>query len=268
MIPTELFHYTSKNIAIEKILLNQQIKIGLIKYVNDPRESKDWALIPKYTGIPKSPSIEKRLLINQEFTKIKQEEWKTVCFTVSDPEYKRHPKSKVDEGLLYGACKPRMWASYAENHKGICLKFNGLKFDEQIRNEDNVVDKGRKIYRGKVKYTDYGDTVESTSIDYTELLRIGITKGLRNHLIKYHKQFFLTKARDWNTESEFRWLVYSENKEAELLPIKGIIEEVIVGFDFPKVYYPTLFELCGPLDIRVREIRWKNGFPIISDYRR
>lgn len=74
------------------------------------------------------------------------------------------------------------------------------------------------------------------------------------------------KSRDWKTESEFRWLVYSERKEAELLPIKGIIEEVIVGFDFPRVYYPTLFELCGLLDIRIREIEWRNGYPFVSDY--
>ena len=258
MIPVELFHYTSANIAIEKILFDQQIKIGLMKYVNDPRESKNWALLPKYTGIPTGSSLEKQRIINQEFTKIKQEEWKVVCFTVNDPGYKRHPESTIDEGFLYGACKPRMWANYAGNHKGICLKFNGPKFDAQIRNVINGADKTRRIFCDKVEYGNFGDTLDSSSIDYTELSKIGITEGLRNHLIKYYKQFFLSKARDWETEAEFRWLVYSESKEDELLPIKGIVEEAIVGYDFPRVYYPTLFALCNILDIRVREIKWTN----------
>jgi len=99
MIPTELFHYTTTSTAIEKILSSQQIKIGLMKGLNDPRESKDWALLPKFTGIPaNSLPIEERL-VNQEFTKIKQEEWKVVCFSIHAPKYKRHPNSNIEEGL-------------------------------------------------------------------------------------------------------------------------------------------------------------------------
>lgn len=266
MIPTELFHYTSASSAIEKILLNQQIKIGLMKCVNDPRESKDWALLPKFTGFPTSSLPINENLVNQEFTKIKQEEWKAVCFTTHAPGYKRHPKSNIDEGFLHGACRPRMWASYAENHKGVCLKFNGTKFDRQVKIKTEGAGKNRRVFCGKVKYVDYGDTLDSVSIDYTELSKIDITQGIRNHLIKHRKKFFLLKSRDWKTEFEFRWLVHSESREAELLPIKGIIEEVIVGFDFPRVYYPTLFELCSRLEVHIREMIWKNGVPFISDY--
>jgi len=188
-----------------------------------------------------------------------------VCFTISDPRYKRHPKSSIDEGFLYGACRPRMWANYAENHKGVCLKFNGVKFDTQIRSRAERTDKGRKVFCGKVRYTDYGDTADSVSIDYIELSKIGFINRFRNHLIKHRKQFFLSKSRDWKTEAEFRWLVHSESKKPELLSIKGIIEEVIIGADFPQKYFPTLFDLCRLLDIRVRRIRWRNGFPYVVD---
>lgn len=132
-----------------------------MKCVNDPRKSKEWALLPTFTGIPTGSSFAQQLSINQEFTKIKQEEWKAVCFTANAPKYKRHPKSNVDHGFLYGACRPRMWASYAENHKGVCLKFNGKKFDRQIKIGFEGADKNRKVFRGKVKYVDYGDTLNS-----------------------------------------------------------------------------------------------------------
>jgi hypothetical protein len=264
MIPIEVFHYTSADAAIKKILLNQQISVGLMKYVNDPRESRDWALLPKFTGIPTAWSPVSELLVNQEFTRIKQEEWKAICFTVSDSRYKRHPKSKVDEGFMYGACKPRMWASYAQNHAGVCLKFNGIELDTQLRNHLKGADKKRKVYCGKVRYIDYGDTSDSVSIDYIELSKIGIPNGFRNHLIKHRKQFFLSKARDWKTEAEFRWLVHSESREPELLAIKGIIEEVIIGAGFPQEYLPTLLELCRLLDVRVRGITWKNGYQYVG----
>lgn len=235
-----------------------------MKYLNDPRESKDWALLPALMGVPSSSLPMEENLVNREFTRIKQEEWKVVCFTTHAPGYKRHPVPSIVEGFLHGACRPRMWASYADNHKGLCLKFNGIKFDEQIRIKAKESSKKRRVFRGKVKYSDYGDTLDSISINYTELSRIDFSQGLRNHLIRHYRKFFLLKPRDWKTESEFRWLVHSESKEPEFLPIKGIIEEVIVGYDFPKVYYPTLFELCNSLEISVREMIWRNGMPFVS----
>jgi len=251
---------------MEKILSSQQIKIGLMKYLNDPRESKDWALLPKFTGIPTNSLPLEERLVNQEFIHIKQEEWKVVCFSTHAPKYKRHPNSSIDEGFLHGACRPRMWASYGENHKGVCLKFNGKKFDRQIRIKPERTEKDRRVFHGKVKYIDYGDTLDSISIDYTELSKIDMTQGLRNHLIKHHKEFFLLKPTDWKTEFEYRWLVHSKDRAAEFLPIKGIVEEVIVGFEFPRVYFPSLFELCDQLDIPVRGMIWKNGMPFVSTY--
>ena len=159
-----------------------------------------------------------------------------------------------------------MWASYGENHKGVCLKFNGKKFDKLIRSKVEGIEKDRRVFRGKVNYIDYGDTLDSISIDYVELSKTEIAQKLRNHLIEHHKKFFLLKSTDWKTEFEFRWLIHSHNREAEFLPIKGIIEEVIVGFEFPKVYFPSLFELCGQLEIPVRGMIWKNGMPFISNY--
>lgn len=261
MIPKELFHYTSSKTALKKILLNQEIKIGQVKYTNDPRESKDWSLLPKFTATAISSSSINEFLVNQGFTKIKQEEWKVICFGIHAPKYRSHPMSNVEEGFLHGACRPRMWATYAENHKGVCLRFNGKEFNKQIKKDG--VEKGRKVFHGKVKYIDYGDALDSVSIDYTELSRIGITQGLQNHLIKYHKEFFLLKSTDWKTEYEYRWLVHSRNRIPELLPISGLIEDVIVGVDFQEDNLPKLYELCDKLEIPVKKISWRNGYPSI-----
>jgi hypothetical protein len=41
MIPKEVFHYTTTKIALEKILFEKQLRIGQLKYTNDPKESKE-----------------------------------------------------------------------------------------------------------------------------------------------------------------------------------------------------------------------------------
>lgn len=158
-----------------------------------------------------------------------------------------------------------MWATYGENHQGVCLKFNGKEFDKRIKIKQKGMEKDRRVFHGKVKYMDYGDTMDSISIDYVELSKIGITQGLRDHLIKYRKEFFLLKSTDWKTEYEFRWLVHSKKQDFELLPIKGVIDGVIVGVDFPEVYLPSLYKLCDKLEIPVRKMIWKNGMPFISN---
>lgn len=265
MIPNKLFHYTSASTALEKILFTQKIKIGQIKFTNDPRETKNWALHPTLSEIPSTSLPLSQSFINKELTRIKQEEWKVVCFSTHSPKYRQHPKSNIEEGFLHGACRPRMWATYAENHTGICLKFNGKELGVKIKSDSAGAGKGRKVFHGKVKYVNYGDSVDSLSINYTELSKGDITQGIREHLFRHYKKFFLMKSTDWKTEHEYRWLVHSKNLGDEFLPIKGVIEEVIIGADFPQAYLPSLFELCDQLEIPARGITWVCGVPSISD---
>lgn len=41
-IPTEVCHYTSREIAVEHILESKRIRLGRLGLTNDPRESKRW----------------------------------------------------------------------------------------------------------------------------------------------------------------------------------------------------------------------------------
>jgi hypothetical protein len=72
---------------------------------------------------------------------------------------------------------------------------------------------------------------------------------------------FLIKNPDWATETEYRYLVHSENSEFEDITIDGAIKEVLVGIDFPKIYEPSLIIYCKELGIQPRKIKWTNGVP-------
>ena len=86
MIPKEIFHYTKKDIALEKILYDKKIKIREFASTNDPRESKEWAL----RSLTKEQS--KRyddiyLDMVNETNKIISSEWKVFCASQHHPEY-------------------------------------------------------------------------------------------------------------------------------------------------------------------------------------
>jgi hypothetical protein len=78
---------------------------------------------------------------------------------------------------------------------------------------------------------------------------------------RYHRTFFFTKSKDWSQEFEYRWVVSGENDESEFVPIDNAIAGVVVGVDFPKVYFPSLIPLCGELKIPAARITWDNGVP-------
>ena len=40
MIPEDVCHYTRADVALEKILLEERLKIGQLRYTNDPKESR------------------------------------------------------------------------------------------------------------------------------------------------------------------------------------------------------------------------------------
>jgi len=90
------------------------------------------------------------------------------------------------------------------------------------------------------------------------------TRDLRTHIVKKYERLFLLKANDWETEYEFRWLVYSEKNSAEYVSSDGLIEEVLVGADFPKADEPSLVKMCQELKVPAGRMVWVNGVPYLE----
>jgi hypothetical protein len=231
MIPKEIFHYTKKDIALEKILFEKKIRIGKYGLTNDPRESQKWVL--------RSRDEKQKKKFDDIFDDVYHEtnrvianEWKVFCASQHHPDYRSN--SNEYNPFLSGYCRPRMWASYAENHKGVCLKFNGEKFNEQI-NKD--LGDSYRIFHGPVLYDDIR-SLNPPGFDYSSVDEFGLTESVRKYFFKYWREFFLTKANDWETEYEYRWIIHSSKskQDAEYLSIDGIIEGVLVGPAFPKLH--------------------------------
>ncbi len=258
MIPEEVFHYTKNCNAIE-ILSEKQIRLGQFKDTNDPRESRKWAEFPAdYLGV--APISERDLIkfgeskkrLNDEINNIKLREWKVLCVSMNHPGLKKH-----DNPFYLGNCRPNMWAHYGENHKGVCLKLNGKILNQRI--DELKRKKGCYIFRGKVKYND--SDLQKSIVFRTSFGQLSqdLNQEIRNHLKDNYREYFLLKARDWQTEYEFRWIVFSADDAPEYISIEGAIEGVIIGDNYPKGYISLIRKLCRELGIEPTGMNWQQG---------
>lgn len=258
MIPKELCHYTKKDIALEKILFKRQIKLGSCGNTNDPKES-GWQSTAVAAPINNDLHIDFLNKIATEADKIRKEEWKVLCLTKHSPKRKPNDRIKGDVVRWFspGYSRPRMWAQYAENHSGVCLIFDGKQLHENIEKE---LKSRCKIIYGSVSYKNYG-SARSLFIDIPDQLTDGLTEIIRNHYLKNHEHYFLSKYPDWKHESEFRWLVHSPEKSEEFVSIEGALKSVLVGSAFPEVYEPAVITICKELKVAVGKMAWTNGLP-------
>jgi hypothetical protein len=92
----------------------------------------------------------------------------------------------------------------------------------------------------------------------------GLSGAIRMHYYKYYEHYFPAKYPDWQSESEYRWLIHSTSNAPEFVNIEGALRSVIPGSDFPKVYETTMIEVCEKLRVSVGRMNWSNGIPNVN----
>ena len=76
---------------------------------------------------------------------------------------------------------------------------------------------------------------------------------------------YFTKAWDWSTESEFRFLLHGNVDAYEYIDINEALTGVFCGSRFPEARFADLRTRCPELwDAgRVFRIVWRNGLPVV-----
>jgi hypothetical protein len=75
-IPQEVFHYTRKSTALEKILFDKKIKISQFEFTNDPRETRERLF--HFISLDDEHN-DKADWIRRETVRIIKQEWKVLC---------------------------------------------------------------------------------------------------------------------------------------------------------------------------------------------
>jgi hypothetical protein len=264
-MPDELFHYTKAQIALEHILVDKTLKISQLQFTNDPKESKE-LYITTLTGVisPQLGGSFKK--IHKVMKNIKLKEWKVLCFSQNHADFGSGKPNAEINPFLSGKYRPAMWAHYASSpnrpHDGVCLKFNYSRLQNRI--SESFQDKGKYfVGHGSVEYDDlkFFQYLPFDVDGILELNELELEGRIREYLLTYYKELFLLKSKDWENEFEYRWLIHSRNDSPEYISIDGVLDEVLVGEEFPKVYDPSLAALCAALDVPARRLRWFNGVP-------
>ena len=186
-----LYHYTSKETALEHILSSGKIRLNLFRNLNDPRESKDWNFSVKS---PKDTELTNKIFfdIQRDATNYVKNRCKVLCMVKDDARI--NPNS-IDYMFHRGFSKPRMWAQYGKDHTGVCLIIDREKLIRDIQLE--LGSRG-ETYIGHVKYANFHEEqVHAFDLDYGEVLNSSLPVVLDSKIQKHHKHYFFTKAEDW-----------------------------------------------------------------------
>ncbi|WP_110954630.1 DUF2971 domain-containing protein [Anaerosinus massiliensis] len=247
-----LYHYTTLEIAIEKILYSGKIRFGPFEETNDPRESQDWRIVDALHLRLKKSGADLISSVNEERLK----RCKVLCLTQDD-------RSNCQSGFgCRGFARARMWAQYAGNHRGVCLIFDAKKLDQEI---DRALSGKGKVYRGVVTYTNsFHDVREAATFKAEELTKDRMKYIVQKHIDKYANTIFFHKNRDWRDETEYRYVFYSDDIEYQFISLDKILKGIVLGIDFPNVYDPVIGHFKEKYDLEVRYIGWDKGIPYIQ----
>jgi len=244
-----LFHYTTKDIALEHILFNRQLKMSEYSKTKDPKESKAWA---SFTfSLSRNPDrFSDALDAREEILRV-QNCTRILCLT-QDCEGEGDPEHAAVDRRGYGLS--RMWAQYAGGHTGVCLGLDATLLDQAIK---EAVPFPVDLLRGKVRCSILSEEsprerIAAFHIDVSRAKELGHSEAMREHVKTHANTFFFKKAQDWRDEREYRWVYCAKPDDSEILvPIGEALKEVVLGVDFPRAHIPTVEDICKHVGARV-----------------
>jgi hypothetical protein len=247
-----LYHYTTAEAFLAYILPNRQLKMSTFVNVNDPFESRRWACS---FGTESVEDLDILKLTSTFNIQVKGAA-KVLCFAQDDVNYPGGPASRRINGR--GCAHPSMWERYAGGHTGVCLVFDKAVLEQDVR--DSSQD-GEILFGDGVTYRDiFG--LEGLYIQLDALDDRSILQTMRDHQITHAKSFYFTKARDWRTECEFRWVVLTPSAEtntSRFVDIRRSLRGVILGDQFPFDAIPELGSALEGQDILLVDTFYMNG---------
>lgn len=110
----------------------------------------------------------------------------------------------------------RMWAQYADNHKGVCLVFDKKKLVEDF--ENSFKSELCETHCRKVEYTNNLDSLKET-----------LSQPCDSFLTLDKIQFLFLKCEDFKDEQEFRLLLINEKLKDENEIVSFSIANSICG---------------------------------------
>jgi hypothetical protein len=245
--PTDdwVYHYTTAPTALEHILHEMKIRLGPVRDANDPWETRShnlWIGIERETQLPSVLEPARRAL-EEALGRAR-----VACFSQDATNEPDPERARFLARSTRGWAQDRMWAQYADAHRGVCLAFDRDAlldaFDSELANH------GQRFARAVV----YGDEqYERGSItpSEAEAEALGPARYALEFRARTAQHRFFTKRRDWEGEREWRLVLFDDNPTGShaFVPVEQVLRAVIVGHRFADAYQPVVKAACERLGI-------------------
>ena len=217
-------HYTGFESG-RKILTSNALRLGRVERLCDPREyTFGWIEIDSSveTGVSPLEIVEHDNEINNAKERF-QKNCRILCTCTRIAG--EHTFCPI-EASAYG--RPRMWAQYGEKGEGLCLVLDRNKV--QMALEKNA-EHPRYLLEGEVAYypwlsqVDGGASLPSDpDMDWATVNVFDLVN--ENGMIR---STLFMKSIDWRDESEYRWLLYSEESGDVSLALDQCLVGIVLG---------------------------------------
>ncbi|HDP75998.1 MAG TPA: DUF2971 domain-containing protein [Bacteroidales bacterium] len=237
---THLYHYTKAETAIRKILPEKILRMNHIANMNDPKENlfHQVDFTESLHPLRKYPANSYSYLLALNIRK----QTRITSFSTD-----KNIQIENTSQRMCGYEFQKMWSFYGQNHEGICLEIDlDLFYNEnrKVIKEYGIIDSkvNYKVHQfsylpiplSGVRYDKYPDHKSPSPTEHWE------------RFIKDEKEVnerFFTKNIDWESESEYRFLTFSDDSEDIYLSIKESLSKVILGLNFSKHLLPSVVAL-------------------------
>jgi DUF2971 family protein len=162
----DLYHYTSSSVALDSVLPQMRLRLGLVEFMNDPYESR-----PRYPnlslaeGVPELGTSHEETM--RQADRLLRRAAKVACFT-QDYEL---PESALNASARRGYAHPALWSHYAAEHTGVCLKFSRHDLAERIREQLRI----GSLFEGPVQYRDDVQGIaQAVGLDVEQIHEFGL----------------------------------------------------------------------------------------------
>lgn len=252
-----VYHYTKPGKAIKFILKDRTLLLNSLSETNDPKESKEWQLI-SWTVSNAPPESFSDESIPKEVANRLKSTVSLACFCADAPGLSG---VHLDDILLRGLARPRMWAQYGQDHRGFCLVFDKEKLLSRIRQQfpKKLFLFGPVCYKNRSVVQSFEPN--AFRLEFDRLQEIGIEAYVREHMLTYFKELYLEKLEDWRDEREWRVLMLDNDGALPLVDIEDSLVSVIHGANTGSEDSEKAVSLTSDLGITHTRLYWNNHSP-------
>jgi hypothetical protein len=247
----DLYHYTSADIALDCVMTQMQLRLGLFETMNDPRESK-----PRYPTLQLAHGVSDHGIddIWQEADRLLRRAVKVACFTL---DYEL-PESVLDPAVLRGYAHPAMWAHYGGRHAGVCLRFSRSALEERM---NAALSSRGHLFAGPVQYSfELFGQLDASPFDIEQMDEFGVDAVVVRYIEEHHSELFFRKHPDWSNEREYRWILIEPEPLPVYVDITGCLTGVVLGDNFAESRLGALHQLAGRFDhLDITKVNFQNG---------